>query len=46
MVKFERLAVEDLIGVPDDNVELTVTGQLTDGTKFIGSDTICAINPP
>lgn len=41
IVKFSR---EDLVGVsPGDAVELTVTGELTDGTPFAGSDTIRVI---
>jgi hypothetical protein len=42
IVKFNR---EDLVGVETDNgVELTVTGWLTDGTPFEGSDTIRVIS--
>ena len=42
IVKFDR---EDLVGVsPGDAVELTVTGQLTNGTPFAGSDTIRVID--
>ena len=41
IVKFDR---EDLAGVSlGDAVELTVTGQLTNGTPFEGSDTIRVI---
>ena len=41
IVKFNR---EDLVGVsPSDAVELTVTGELTNGTPFAGSDTIRVI---
>lgn len=43
MVKFDRSAVQDLIGSPGDAVELTVTGELNDGTPFKGSDTIRVI---
>ncbi|UCE73451.1 MAG: SBBP repeat-containing protein [Methanomassiliicoccales archaeon] len=46
MVKFDRSEVEDLIGLPDDNVVLTVTGELMDGTHLKGSDTIRVIEPP
>lgn len=42
IVKFDR---EDLVGVsPGDAVELTVTGELTNGTPFAGSDTIRVID--
>ena len=42
VVKFNR---EDLVGVSTgDAVELTVTGQLTNGTAFAGSDTIRVID--
>jgi len=42
IVKFDR---KDLVGVsPGDAVELTVTGQLTNGTPFAGSDTIRVID--
>jgi len=41
IVKFDR---EDLDGVPTGGaVELTVTGELTDGTPFEGTDTIRVI---
>ena len=41
VVKFDR---KDLDVSPGDLVELTVTGQLSDGTSFTGSDTIRAID--
>jgi len=42
IVKFDR---KDLVGVsPGDAVEMVVTGQLNDGTHFIGSDTIRVID--
>ena len=42
IVKFDR---EDLKDVPTgDAVEMTVTGKLTDGRRFIGSDTIRVID--
>ena len=42
VVKFNR---EDLVGISTgDAVELTVTGQLTNGTPFTGSDTIRVID--
>lgn len=41
VVKFDR---EDLDVSPGDLVELTVTGQLSDGTSFTGSDTIRVID--
>jgi hypothetical protein len=45
MVKFDRLDVENLIGMPQEDVELTVTGKLNNGPYFSGQDTINAINP-
>ncbi len=39
MVKFDKEAVAALLS-PSDEVELTVTGKLTDGTPFRSSDTI------
>lgn len=42
IVKFDR---EDLQNVPTgDAVELTITGRLSDGTAFVGSDTIRVID--
>jgi hypothetical protein len=43
MVKFDRSAVQKILEV-GDAVEVTVTGQLTDGTPFEGSDTIRVIS--
>jgi hypothetical protein len=43
MIKFDRLAVQDLIGAPGDAIELEVAGKLNDGTPFDGKDTIRAI---
>lgn len=43
MVKFDRARVQNLLS-PGDEVELTVTGELTDGTPFSGSDTIRVID--
>lgn len=43
MVKFDRSAVQALL--QEGEVELTVTGELTDETPFEGSDTIRVINP-
>jgi hypothetical protein len=45
MVKFDRqdviIYIEDILGIiPPDDVTLIVTGELTDGTPFEGSDTI------
>ncbi|MBA7654412.1 hypothetical protein ES703_62290 [subsurface metagenome] len=42
MAKFSRSEVQDI--VEPGEVELTVTGRLTDGTKFEGSDTIIVID--
>lgn len=39
MVKFDRSDVQDLLE-PGDNVEIAVSGALTDGTPFEGADTI------
>jgi hypothetical protein len=46
MVKFDRSEVEDYIGVPQESIELKVTGEFYDGTEFEGSDTIRVICPP
>jgi len=43
MVKFDMSAVQDLLE-PADEVELTVSGELGDGTSFEGSDTIKVID--
>lgn len=43
MVKFSRSAVQAI--VQSGEVELTVSGELADGTKFEGSDTIMGIDP-
>ncbi len=43
MVKFDRSAVQDLLE-PAYEVELTVSGELGDGTSFEGSDTIRVID--
>jgi len=42
MVKFDRSSVQDILE-PGDEVEITVTGELTDRTLFEGSDTIRVI---
>ncbi len=42
MVKFDRQAVQDILDVGDE-VEITVTGALTDGTLFVGGDVIRVI---
>ncbi|MBA7688959.1 hypothetical protein ES703_97449 [subsurface metagenome] len=42
MVKFDRAAMQGILQVGD--VEITVTGELNDGTPFEGSDTIRVIN--
>ena len=36
IAKADRLAVEDAIGTPGEEVELTITGNLVDGTAFEG----------
>jgi hypothetical protein len=48
MVKFDRQALIAVLGelvVPPTDVELTVSGELTDGTPFNGSDVIRVICP-
>ncbi len=42
MAKFDRAAVEDLLEV-GENVEITVSGSLSDGTQFAGIDIIRVI---
>jgi hypothetical protein len=46
MIKFSGLAVRDYLIVQEllGEVELTVTGELTDGTTFALSDTIIVID--
>ena len=43
MVKFDSSAVQEILEAGDE-VEITVTGELNDDTKFEGSDTIRVIN--
>ena len=43
MVKFDRQAVIDILPI-GDAVSITVTGRLTDGTQFEGSDTVRVID--
>jgi hypothetical protein len=45
MVKFNRAAVQAILQV-GDQVEVTISGKLTDGTLFEGKDTIQVILPP
>lgn len=42
MVKFDRPAVQEILEVGDE-IEIAVTGELTDGTSFGGTDTIRVI---
>jgi formylglycine-generating enzyme required for sulfatase activity len=44
MVKFSRSSVQALL-TPGETTELTVTGELVDGTKFEGTETIRVIDP-
>ena len=44
MFKFDPSEVQDLVGAPD-NIELTINGELLDGTFFKLSDTIRVIDP-
>lgn len=41
--KCDRLIVEDSIGAPGDDVEISVTGSLSDGTAFLSTAVIDAI---
>ena len=43
--KFDRSELEDQIGAPNEALELTLTGELSDGTPLTGSDTIRVIRP-
>lgn len=44
IAKFSRLEVQGILNPPmADQVELTITGQLTDGTVFEGTDVIRVI---
>jgi parallel beta-helix repeat protein len=43
MAKFDRAAVESLLEL-GENVEITVSGSLTDGTQFVGIDIIRVIS--
>ena len=43
MVKFDRSAIQEILEAGDE-VEITVTGELNDDTKFEGSDTIRVIS--
>lgn len=44
LVKFDRFDIEQMLdGVTENPVELSVTGQLADGTFFEGSDTITIV---
>jgi len=45
MVKFDRQVLIEYLGGATGDVILTVTGELTDGTPFEGSDTIRVISP-
>jgi hypothetical protein len=45
IIKFDRSEVEDMIGEPCVEVELTITGEFYDGTPFTGSDIITVIEP-
>ena len=44
MIKFDRAAVQALLS-PGEQVEITLTGQMADGTWIEASDTIKVINP-
>ncbi|UCF07975.1 MAG: right-handed parallel beta-helix repeat-containing protein [Thermoplasmata archaeon] len=46
MVKFDRSAVQQMIGQPYESIALNVTGELFDGTPFSGFDTIRVTDPP
>jgi parallel beta-helix repeat protein len=45
MAKFDRSELEDQIGGPNEALELTLKGELSDGTPLTGSDAIRVIRP-
>ena len=46
MVKFDRQQVISAIGGESGYIQMTITGQLTNGYKFAGDDTVKVIQPP
>jgi hypothetical protein len=44
MIKFDRSDVQDACSPGE--VEITISGELTDGTPLSGSGTITVIDPP
>jgi hypothetical protein len=44
MLKFDRIAVEEVVG-PGPDVSITISGQLNDGMRFEGTDTLRAFVP-
>ena len=46
MVKFDGEDVQDLFSGPLDAATIAVTGELQDGTPFVGNDIIRVIKKP
>lgn len=44
MVRFGKFAICEVLGMQQEEVTLTVTGELTDGTPFQGADVVRVVN--